>query len=187
MARTLDSYSTASQAPMLQRVWQSMRIMRQFSRSDLVATAEAGVTGVERYVRALLGAGYVRLVQARVSGRPGSRDRFALVRDSGPLAPIARRDGSGVFDPNTQQAWSPSGRPLAEQALKAGMSLAQREALRLALQNDGAVKASFEALAGLSRMGLVHLRVELTELGRNVATSLPEPHSQRAPHGEAHA
>ncbi len=103
MARPVGTYNTATQAPMLQRVWQSMRVMRRFSTANLQATAEAGESAVRKYLMALRRAGFVILVQERVSGRPGSRDVWALVRDSGPAAPIRRHDGSGVYCPNTDK------------------------------------------------------------------------------------
>lgn len=191
MGRTPQAYSTASQAPMLQRVWTSMRVMRRFSRGELMTTAEAGQRTVEGYVRALRDAGYLRLARARVNGRPGSSDIWALARDSGPLAPIVRQDGSGVYDPNTQQTWGPAGELLRDErpTVAGRLTLAQREALRLALAHDGAVKASFEALAGLARAGLVHLQVQLTDAGRALAAELPPPLSQRHAQlsaGEAH-
>lgn len=115
MARTVAAYSTTHRAPRLQQVWQSMRIMRaRFTTADLVSTGSASESAVHKYCRALARAGFLRLVQARVSGRPGSRDVWALVRDSGPAAPIRREDGTGVFDPNTGVAWGTEGLPLAD-------------------------------------------------------------------------
>lgn len=115
MARTEGSYSTTHRAPRLQQVWQSMRIMRaRFTTGDLLTTADTSISAVHKYCRALGRAGFLRLVQARVSGRPGSRDVWALVRDTGPLAPIRREDGSGVYDPNTGVAWGNEGLPLAK-------------------------------------------------------------------------
>lgn len=113
MARPFGTYNATTQAPMLQRVWQSMRVMRRFTTANLQATAEAGESAVRKYLAALRRAGFVRLVQARVSGRPGSRDVWALVRDSGPAAPIRRADGSGVYCPNTQVLWNLEGLPVA--------------------------------------------------------------------------
>lgn len=114
MARTVAAYSTTHQAPRLQQVWQSMRIMRaRFTAADLVSTGSASESAVHKYCRALARAGFLRLVQARVSGRPGSRDVWALVRDTGPAAPIRREDGTGVFDPNTGVAWGTEGLPRA--------------------------------------------------------------------------
>jgi hypothetical protein len=111
MARTLAAYSTTSQAPRLQQVWQAMRIMRgHFSVADLLRTCDISESAVHKYCRALARAGYLRLLWPRVSGRAGSRDIWALVRDSGPHAPIKRQDGSAVWDPNTRHAW-----PLADE------------------------------------------------------------------------
>ncbi|HQQ71924.1 MAG TPA: hypothetical protein PLL92_16685 [Alicycliphilus sp.] len=113
MARPLGSYSTTSVAPALQQVWQSMRIMRsRFTTADLLVTTTSDLSTVHRYCRALACAGYLRRVMPRVNGRPGSRDVWALVRDSGPIAPIRRHDGSGVFDPNTGTVWGMDGQAL---------------------------------------------------------------------------
>lgn len=121
MARTLGAYSTTHQAPSLQQVWQAMRIMRaRFTTADLVATSSASDSAVDKYCRALGRTGFLRLMQPVVSGRPGSRNVWALVRDSGPTAPIRREDGSGVFDPNTGIVWPanlaklPAARDLAD-------------------------------------------------------------------------
>lgn len=102
MGRTVGAYSTRHQAPRLQQVWQSMRVLRRFTTADLLTTAACGQSQVHKYCRALARTGYLRLHLARVSGRPGSRDVWLLVRDSGPEAPIRRQDGSGVYDPNTR-------------------------------------------------------------------------------------
>lgn len=114
MARTAQAYSTSSQAPMLQRVWQSMRVMRRFTSAELIATAEAGETAVQKFIKAMHLTGYLRLQVPRVSGRAGSRDVWVLVRDSGPIVPIRRYDGTGVFDPNTGVFWGMSGLPMAD-------------------------------------------------------------------------
>ena len=114
MARTVAAYSTAHTAPRQQPVWQAMRIQRRFTTRDLLTTADCGESQVHKYCRALAQAGFLRLHQARVSGRPGSRDVWLLVRDSGPTAPIRRHDGSGVFDPNTGVAWGMDGLPIAK-------------------------------------------------------------------------
>ena len=181
MARTPQAYSTASQAPALQRVWTSMRVMRRFTTGDLITTAEAGETAVQKYVKALHQAGYLRLQTARVSGRPGSRDIWALVRDTGPLAPIRRRDGSGVYDANTQAVWNLQGVlvPGLVPQRQHGLTLAHREALRL-LASDGTAKASFDTLRELHRRGFIAFDVRLTELGQAMATHVTPAKTQRA-------
>lgn len=116
MGRTPNSFSQRSTAPALQKVWQSMRILRtRFDSSSLQTTAEAGKTAVEKYLKALHQAGYLRLVTPRVNGRPGSRNLFALVRDSGPTAPIRRKHGGAVYDPNTGITWGLDGKALQAQ------------------------------------------------------------------------
>ncbi len=126
MARTEGAYSTTSaRAPMLHRVWTSMRVMRRFTSADLQTTAEAGETAVQKFCRALLQAGYLVIAKPRVSGRPGSRDLYVLVRDTGPLPPIRREDGSGVYDQNTGQVHA---RVSPLQALAAAPAAAKGEA-----------------------------------------------------------
>lgn len=119
MPRTLGAYSTRAQAPGLQRLWQGMRILRRFTVVDLVAVAEVGESATGKYVRALARAGFVRLVRALQSGLAGSRNVWQLVRGAdSPTAPIVRKDGSGVYDPNTGVAWGLDGvaRPQPEAA-----------------------------------------------------------------------
>ena len=124
MGRTPNSYSQRSTAPGLQKVWQSMRILRtRFDSAALQTTAEAGKTQVEKYLSALHAAGYLRLVVPRVNGRPGSRNVYALVRDSGPTAPICRKHavqagaarGRPVYDPNTHITWGPDGQRISQE------------------------------------------------------------------------
>ena len=75
-----------------------MRILRRFTIADLVGTAEIGRNHVEKYVKALLQEGYVRIVQAKRQGVPGGDAVYQLVRDTGSHAP---RIGKGaLLDPN---------------------------------------------------------------------------------------
>lgn len=144
MARTPQAYSTASQAPGLQQVWQAMRIMRaRFTTGDLLTTAQTSESAVHKYCRGLARAGFLRLVQARVSGRPGSRDVWALVRDTGPTAPIRRKDNSAVYDPNTGVVWGMDGKPVtsAEAADAVARSAAPRN---LAAMHEAAEQVGHE-------------------------------------------
>lgn len=114
MARTAQAYCLQTKAPGLQRMWQSMRILRRFTVADLVITAEAGESMAGKYVRLLQRTGYLRLAAPLASGQPGSRNVWLLVRGAdGPVAPIRRKDGSGVYDPNTKVAWGLDGNPIA--------------------------------------------------------------------------
>lgn len=83
-----------------QRMWQSMRVLRQFTIADLAATTETPPNSVSHYVRALRDAGYVRCVQPVQSGRTAGHACYALVRDSGPAAP--RIGNHGVRDANAR-------------------------------------------------------------------------------------
>ena len=130
MARPFGTYNTATRAPRLHQVWQSMRILRgRFTSADLLTTADSGESAVHKYCRALCQAGYLRLVQAAESGRTGSRNVYALVRDSGPAAPIRRADGSGVYDPNTRVVWGLDAKPVPnrEAGREAGRDAAMQE------------------------------------------------------------
>lgn len=105
MARVKGAYCTTTKAPGLQRAWQAMRVLRRFTTADVIMTAEVGESACRKYLRGLALTGFVALERERVSGRAGSRDVWRLVRDTGPKAPIRRWDGTGVYDPNTGDAW----------------------------------------------------------------------------------
>lgn len=134
MSRPTGTYATRPTAAALQRVWQSMRILRSsFTIAELVITAESGDSATTKYVRALALAGYLRLVQPRVNGRPGSRAVWALVRGANsPLGPIRRRDGSGVYDPNTGAVWGLDGKR------QAGVQAAQAKPAKPAKHGEAA-------------------------------------------------
>ena len=82
------------------RIWRSIRMTRRFSISDLVATADASRANVHKYLRALLNAGYVRIVRPAIPAhRVDGYAIYQLVDDSGPTPPRIRKDGT-VFDGN---------------------------------------------------------------------------------------
>lgn len=89
-----------------EKVWTSMRVMRQFSIRDLVATAEASESTVRKYVRHLLQAGYIRVTH-RTNFRLLNDTTYRLVRNTGPAAPrVRKRPVAGepvVWDPNTRE------------------------------------------------------------------------------------
>jgi len=91
------------------RIWRSMRVMRRFTIADLAATADAGLQNTHSYIVDLVNGGYVRKLKNEVPKRGvEGRAVFALVKDTGPLAPsLARFWSNGVrvstgtiFDPN---------------------------------------------------------------------------------------
>lgn len=85
-----------------ERAWTSMRILKTFTLAQLEATAEIGRVNLNQYVQALQRRGYLRIACERQKGYAGSWNHYRLIRNSGPLAPLARRDGT-IFDPNTNQ------------------------------------------------------------------------------------
>ncbi|ABE45653.1 hypothetical protein [Polaromonas sp. JS666] len=106
MGRTIGARCKAPKADNLARkqAWQAMRIMRRFTRADILTTAAINQSNLDKYLRALINTGFVVVQQERVSGRPGSRDVLRIARDNGPKPPVAHTDGS-MLDPNTGQTW----------------------------------------------------------------------------------
>lgn len=119
MSRTAGATSRATCAPGLQQAWTSMRVMRRFTTAELEATGTLKLRALQEFCRVLHKAGYLRLVQERVSGRPGSYDLWQLVRDTGPVAPVRRKDGETVFDRNNGFTWNLQGHCVGSGPVKA--------------------------------------------------------------------
>lgn len=90
-------------SPTRYRLWQSMRVLRRFTSSQLAATSEVSYGATKRYVRELTRAGYLKEVTPPRPhrGREGEAIKV-LARDSGPKPPRVRGDGT-VFDPNVDR------------------------------------------------------------------------------------
>ncbi|MDL3984612.1 hypothetical protein [Shewanella xiamenensis] len=89
-----------------QRVWQSMRILRNFTYSDLVATAEVSKGIANSFCNLLMRFGYVRQIRANptnlpVQERSGQYAVYRLVKDTGPIAP--KRQDIFLFDANLKE------------------------------------------------------------------------------------
>jgi len=80
-----------------------MRILRRFTRADILTTAAIERSNLTKYIRALVDCGFVAIEQNR-NGMAGSRDVLRIARDNGPQAPVMHRDGS-MTDPNTGDCW----------------------------------------------------------------------------------
>lgn len=84
-------------------MWRSMRLLGQFTPTDIAAHSTAGgidvtVPQAERYCRLLCKEGYLKALQR---AQPGKRSAvYKLLRNTGPKTPRARRV-SGLWDPNT--------------------------------------------------------------------------------------
>lgn len=91
-----------------ERAWRSMRIRRRFTISDIVSDAardtEKDARGnATRYVSLLRRAGYVRELPRRQQGSALTSNGFkvfALIRDTGPRAPVWREALAVIHDFN---------------------------------------------------------------------------------------
>lgn len=101
MPRTPGSLSQAHRVPgARQRLWNSIRVLKRFTSAQLEATAAVNPANLQKYLLALDHAGYLALARPKQNGKAMGHAVWRLARDSGPLAPIVRANGSGVYDPN---------------------------------------------------------------------------------------
>lgn len=84
------------------RIWQAVRVMRRFKVADIEMATELKNGAIGLFLRTLARAGYLQVVFKARGLRPTV---YQLVRDSGPLPPMRRTDGSGMWDQNTQQLY----------------------------------------------------------------------------------
>ena len=104
MARTPGSTRTRNRVKTArQRIWNAMRVTPQFMSIDLELVAETSERNLRAYLRALYRSGYLRQVRPKRNGKSFGYAIWRLVECHGPLAPIVRRDQSGVYDPNLDQ------------------------------------------------------------------------------------
>lgn len=104
MPRTAGAVTrTAARRTARYRAWQSMRMLRRFTVPDLVATAEVRNDNAGNYVRALLDAGFLRVVKPKREGVKGGHPIYLLVRNTGPKPPLVRGHGRTVWDANTDE------------------------------------------------------------------------------------
>jgi len=87
------------------RAWRAMRVQQKFTIGEIEAMAARGEKhangGIQRYLLLLERAGYLRRLRKR-----GRELRYALVRDTGPEAPMVRRDRKAVKDMNTGEVFA---------------------------------------------------------------------------------
>lgn len=105
MPRHTGSRTMKVQVNARYHAWQSMRMLRQFTISELVATAEISASNIDKYLRVLRACGYVRTTQAKRNGSKGGHQRYLLVKDTGPNPPRCWSNGV-LYDPNTGEGIS---------------------------------------------------------------------------------
>ena len=90
----------------VEQMWRAMRIMKQFTASDLALHATTDevavpIQTVKNYITMLLACGYLACIQKANAHRQAT---YRLVRNSGPLAPQIQRVKQ-VFDPNSKTVY----------------------------------------------------------------------------------
>ncbi len=93
------------------RMWGALRIRGKVSVPELIELVsiegETVTRGyVQRYLRALVAAGYLRELSRREPGTAPSSNgfkRFLLLRDTGPLTPLHSIRTHSILDPNTNE------------------------------------------------------------------------------------
>jgi hypothetical protein len=84
--------------PSRQKIWNTMRITRSFSKPEVCAAAEVSMGVASRYINELIRWGYVRKVSHGRPGEVGGYARYRLIRDTGPEYP--RCSPMSCSDPN---------------------------------------------------------------------------------------
>lgn len=135
------------------RIWGAIRYLRKFTLEDLEEGTGQSYPHVRRYVRRLLDAGYLKLVCEARGGR--ATNVYRLVRDTGSLPPIPRRNLAQVYDANTRQVFEegrkPTGRQLAWDLMRRDGEFTSSDLVQAGLQRPNALKY----LAGLTEAGYV--------------------------------
>ena len=78
-----------------------------FTVQDLISRlmddfgARQSPSNLQKYCMKLVASGYLRLT----GGCQGWDKTYRMVRDTGPMPPVVRRDGASVFDPNIRQEY----------------------------------------------------------------------------------
>lgn len=84
-------------------MWQAMRILREFTATDIEVVAEAhSKRTVLAYLSQLRRAGFLKEVGTHNRGKH-ERKRFRLIRNTGPNPPAIIAKRNSMFDLNTDQ------------------------------------------------------------------------------------
>jgi hypothetical protein len=181
--------------PAQQQAWQAMRILRRFTMPQLLTTCPALAHRTARhYLARLRRCGYVAKVAGRATGQVGSFDVYGLRRNTGPLAPIARKDSVTMYDPNTQDVWGdggvlvpldetvPAKQPRLKPVSKAWLvALLQGRRPQLLLADPDSAGSAATVTNALRKRGLVGDDGALTEAGHALAQKLAQAIAVAAP------
>ena len=87
-----------------QKMWNTMKISRFFTLSDLAITSGVDDSGASTYTTFLVRAGYVRRMDKIERFKvKGDQNRYQLIRDTGRFAPMVRAAQGGCWDQNEQR------------------------------------------------------------------------------------
>ncbi len=89
-----------------QRMWMAMKALKAFTYKDLSLTAQVSDADARFFIKSLKKAGYLSVTQSATPSSP-ERVRFLPARDTGPVAPLIRKDKS-VVDRNKNRVVSNS-------------------------------------------------------------------------------
>lgn len=85
-----------------QKMWNTMKISRVFTLTELAMTSNSTSNHAAIYAKALTKAGYVK-VQTKAKPHRGEVAKYLLLRDTGRHAPIVRKNG--CWDQNQQRLY----------------------------------------------------------------------------------
>lgn len=110
VAASSISWARTKTTGLRQRAWWVIRKRRRFTLNellDVIATGDEGDahSNVRKYLRALTGAGVLRLDAAKVKGSALTSNGYLIYHlaiDCGPIAPVWRASNGTVYDPNTK-------------------------------------------------------------------------------------
>ncbi len=104
--RVRDDGSIVGQDRGQLNMWRSMRMLPSFNAQDIALHSTTEETDVKlatakTYIKHLLAAGYLRVLQKAKGGPGGRLATYRLIRDTGPLPPKIQRVKQ-VYDANTK-------------------------------------------------------------------------------------
>ena len=97
---------TRNQSTERDTIWAAIRFSPTFPLEEIEEATDSTRENIRKYCVALTRCGFLRLT-TRADGQPGKQNTYRCIRDNGPKAPSACRDGS-VYDPNNGETYQPT-------------------------------------------------------------------------------